>query len=283
VTGDGVGDRSVNAISRFPKLRVARFEGCNFGDKGLGATANCITLEHLCLEEMEISLQGLAHLHELPNLRVLSLWNAWLEGAAFEQLAKCSKLEQLNLQGTVVNDPGLHCLGGLSNLGSSRILLVANWAYLKGHAGNEWVQIWERPSSSGAYVSRLKGSTMSAEIMHDQGQQLGSPTGKVLGIVDSKSICENVALSLQAAGFPKVQVLVGEEGIRLLERVDQFFFSDMEERVLARHLEELRAGHAIIAITTPADRVNEAVSVASELGARRLVHFGSLTVTWLTK
>ena len=124
---------------------------------------------------------------------------------------------------------------------------------------------------------------MSAEIIRDQGQNLRSPSGKVLGVVDSKEIGENVARSLQAAGFPPIQVLVGDDGIRLLERVDQFFFSDMEDRILKRHLEELRAGNAIIAITTPADRVDEAVQVASEAGARRLVHFGSLVVTWLTK
>lgn len=123
---------------------------------------------------------------------------------------------------------------------------------------------------------------MGVERIHDRGQTLGSPNGRVLGIVDSKAICEQVAAALAADGFAKVQVLVGDEGVQLLERVDQFFFSDMEERVLRRHLEELRAGHAIIAFESPSDRVDEAVRIASANGARGLVHFGFLTVSWLT-
>ena len=124
---------------------------------------------------------------------------------------------------------------------------------------------------------------MSIEKIRDEGQTLGSPTGKVLGIVDSRADCETLAAALAAAGLPKVQVLVGDEGVQLLERVDQFFFSDMEERILRRHLEELQAGHAVIAIETPSERVDEVVSIASTNGARRLVHFGFLTVNWLTR
>jgi hypothetical protein len=65
--------------------------------------------------------------------------------------------------------------------------------------------------------------------------------------------------------------------------VDGFFFSDMEERVLARHIEELKTGHIIVAIEATSDRVDEANRIASKHGVRRLVYFGPLTVTWLTK
>jgi hypothetical protein len=64
--------------------------------------------------------------------------------------------------------------------------------------------------------------------------------------------------------------------------VDRFFFSDMEDRVLARHIEELKAGHMIVAIEVPSERVEEATQIASENGARRLVYFGRMTVR-LTK
>jgi hypothetical protein len=80
-----------------------------------------------------------------------------------------------------------------------------------------------------------------------------------------------------------METISGEEGVRLLERVHTFFFSDMEERVLKRHIDELKAGHIVVAIKAPSDRVNEATEIASQNGARRLVHFGALTVTWLTK
>ena len=69
----------------------------------------------------------------------------------------------------------------------------------------------------------------------------------------------------------------------MLERVDGFFFSDMEDRVLARHIEELKAGHIIVAIEAPSDRVDEATRIASENGARRFVYFGPMTITWLAK
>ncbi len=123
---------------------------------------------------------------------------------------------------------------------------------------------------------------MSIEKIRDEGQTLDTPTGKVLGIVDSRADCEKGAAALAAAGLPAVKVLVGEDGVQLLERINQFFFSDMEERVLRRHLEELQAGHAVIAIETPSERVKEVVSIATAHGARRLVHFGFLTVNWLT-
>jgi hypothetical protein len=56
----------------------------------------------------------------------------------------------------------------------------------------------------------------------------------------------------------------------------------MEERVLQRHIQELKEGHFIIAVDTASDRVDEAVRVATQHGARRLVHFGLMTITWHT-
>ena len=81
----------------------------------------------------------------------------------------------------------------------------------------------------------------------------------------------------------KTTALAGEDGIHLLERVDTFFFSDMEDRILSHHRDERKAGHTIIAIETPPERVDEAVQVASRNGARRLVHFGPMAITWHTK
>lgn len=122
-----------------------------------------------------------------------------------------------------------------------------------------------------------------ATRIHDEGQTLGPPTGKLLGVVDTRANFETLVIGIKAAGFAKIEYLAGEEGVALLERVDQFFFSDMEDRVLAHHIEELKAGRLIVAIEVPPDRVDEATRIASEHGARRLVYFGRLTVTWLTK
>lgn len=122
---------------------------------------------------------------------------------------------------------------------------------------------------------------MMAELLSDQGQTLKYPSGRVLGIVDTQGQFDEVVAALKGAGFDEIVALHGEDGVQLLERVNTFFFSSLEERVLQRHIEELKEGRFIIAVRTPADRVDEAVSVASAHGARRLVHFGMLTVTWL--
>ncbi len=124
---------------------------------------------------------------------------------------------------------------------------------------------------------------MSVTPIHDEGQVLKAPSGKLLGIVDSPVELVGLAKALEAAGLKSVETISGEEGVRLLERIHTFFFSDMEDRVLSRHIDEVKAGHIVVAIKIPSDRVDEATHVASQNGARRLVYFGAMTVTWLTK
>ena len=124
---------------------------------------------------------------------------------------------------------------------------------------------------------------MTVTKVRDQGQKLKYPKGKLLGIVDTRADVDRLASALHEAGFAKIDALFGKEGIALLKRIGTFFFSDMEGRVINRHIKELKAGHVIVAIAAPRNRVKEAVRVASQHGARRLVHFGRLTITWYTK
>jgi hypothetical protein len=119
--------------------------------------------------------------------------------------------------------------------------------------------------------------------IRDEGQTPSVPTGKVLGILNTRAELETVAEALRSAGFNKITTICDEEGVQLLERVSTFFFSDAEERILKRHIDELKAGHIVIGIETPSERVDEAVSVATQYGARHLVHFGLMTITWHTK
>jgi hypothetical protein len=141
----------------------------------------------------------------------------------------------------------------------------------------------ERSLCYRAFAKPIKELPMSFERIRDEGQTLGPPTGKVLGIVDTRAEFDNVVWALRSAGFDKITAICGEEGIQLLERVNTFFFSDLEDRVLARHIEELKAGNIIVGIEAPSDRVDEAVTVAAQHGARRLIHFGLMTITWHTK
>jgi len=124
---------------------------------------------------------------------------------------------------------------------------------------------------------------MTVQMIPDKGQTLAAPLGKVLGVVDTQKQLAEVTAALQKAGFSKVTAVKGEDGVNLLERVEGFFFSDAEERVLARHIDELKAGHFVFAVVASGDRVNDMAEIASRHGARFLVHFGFATVTWLTK
>jgi hypothetical protein len=124
---------------------------------------------------------------------------------------------------------------------------------------------------------------MGFERIRDEGQTLDIPAGKVLGIVNTRAEFDDVVRALRSAGFHTITAIWGEEGVQLLERVGTFFFSDLEERVLIRHIEELKAGHIIIGIEAPSGRVDEAVSIAEQHGAHHLVHFGLMTITWHTK
>src|SRR5262245_25864490 len=116
-----------------------------------------------------------------------------------------------------------------------------------------------------------KEKCMRVKQIHDEGQRLRYPTGKILGIVDKPADVYRLARSLESAGLRNIEEISGAEGVHLLERINRsFFFSDAEEEALARHVEEVKAGHLIIAIEVPSDRVDEAVRVASRNGARQL-------------
>jgi len=123
---------------------------------------------------------------------------------------------------------------------------------------------------------------MTVTKVHDHGQTIGLPIGKILGIVDTRADFDAMAKDLQSAGFDKIEVFSGDDGIQLLDRVNGFFFSDMEERVLHRHIEELKAGHLVAMVETPDDRIDEAVEIANRHGARGIVHFGAATVSQYT-
>ena len=123
---------------------------------------------------------------------------------------------------------------------------------------------------------------MTVTPIRDHGQTPRVPTGKLLGIVDAGTDMDQLAGALTAAGFDKIQSLSGEDGVNLLERVNTFFFSDMEDRVLNRHIDELQAGNSIISIEVEPEQAEQAAQIATENGARRMVHFGPFAVTWLT-
>lgn len=162
-----------------------------------------------------------------------------------------------------------------------RSFLASTGLEIRGEVSLMFARIGVAGGAIKAKPDRHKEHPMAVEPIRDKGQTLSYPSGKVLGIVDTRAQFDEVVAALKKAGFDRITALHGEDGVQLLERVNTFFFMQFEERVLERHIQELKEGHFIIAVETPSSRADEAANVAAEHGARRLVHFGPLAVTWL--
>ncbi len=124
---------------------------------------------------------------------------------------------------------------------------------------------------------------MTVDKIEDEGQVHRYPSGTIVGIVETQDVLEGLTQALENAGINEIQFLSGEEGIRLLDRVNESHFSDMEDRIFARHREALKEERIIVVIGAPSERVDEVVEIATQNGADGLVHFGWAMVTWLTK
>jgi hypothetical protein len=122
---------------------------------------------------------------------------------------------------------------------------------------------------------------MSVEIMRDEGQTLPPPTGRVLGVVETRKQLDEVAAALKQVGFDKVRVVHGDDGVKLLERFEGVFWGDAEGPILQRHLDELKRGHGVFAVQTSSKQAAEVAEIAARHGARFVVHFGFAAVTWL--
>lgn len=124
---------------------------------------------------------------------------------------------------------------------------------------------------------------MAIERIRDEGQTLGVPTGKVLGIVDSRAKFDELAQAFKKAGFEKEYGDLRRRR-RSVSRTRQHvllqrFGKTGAEQAYRRT--EGRQHHRCY--RRPPQRVDEAVQLATQHGARRLVHFGRMTITWHTK
>ena len=124
---------------------------------------------------------------------------------------------------------------------------------------------------------------MNVEPMRDEGQRLPPPNGRVIGAVDTKAQLDESVSALRTAGFEKIEVLNGPDGIELMKRLrGVFFLGDEEVSVIERNITELERGHYIIAIHASSKGVKQAAEIAASHGVRSLTHFGMLVNTRLT-
>jgi len=125
---------------------------------------------------------------------------------------------------------------------------------------------------------------MTIEPVADRGQTIASPAGKVIGFIDGKAEFEAFAEAVRAAGFPaaKITSLYGEEGIHLLERLQEtsFFFGDSEDSVIQLSIRELGLGHYAAAVDVADHQQAEQIaSLATSHGGHGFSYFG----TWVTE
>ena len=124
---------------------------------------------------------------------------------------------------------------------------------------------------------------MSVEPTRDEGQKLPSPNGRVIGAVDTKEQLDEAVSALRTAGFEKMEVLHGPDGIELMKRLrGVFFLGDEEESIIKRNITELEKGHYIIAIHASSGDAKQAAGIAAGHGVRSLTHFGMWVNTRLT-
>ena len=125
---------------------------------------------------------------------------------------------------------------------------------------------------------------MTREPMIDHGQTLTGPAGKVIGFLDGKEKFESFADTLLATGYPETSVtlLYGEDGIHLLERMQEhrFFFSDSEDSIIQTGLRELKLGHCAVFVEV-ADRQHavDIAKLAKPHGGHGFMYFG----TWVNE
>ena len=124
---------------------------------------------------------------------------------------------------------------------------------------------------------------MTVKPVIDLGQELSRPEGQTIGFVDTKEQFDAVTKALKAAGYaePSISALKGEDGVDMLERLQEMFnFGDGEDALMELSLKELRAGHYLLSVR--AEDQEDAVRVASlsePLGAHSFSYFG----TWVNE
>ena len=124
---------------------------------------------------------------------------------------------------------------------------------------------------------------MAVKPTSDHGQELGTPNRQAIGFVDTKEQFDAVTNALKAAGYaePNIIALKGEDGVDMLQRLQQTFnFGDGEDALMEFAIKELQAGHYAIGVEAKdrEDALNVAL-LAEPLGAHSFNYFG----TWVNE
>lgn len=120
---------------------------------------------------------------------------------------------------------------------------------------------------------------MNPKTTSELEKELASPTGKVIGFIDSTNDFEQFTEAVRKAGFPESSItsLYGEEGIHLLERLQDhsFFFGDSEDNIIQLGIRELAEGHFATAVEVANhSQAAQVASLAKRFGGHGFSYFG---------
>ena len=107
--------------------------------------------------------------------------------------------------------------------------------------------------------------------------------GKVIGVMERRDQVQPLCDELSTLGVREVEVLEGETGIKRMEKsldaVSQFFFGDMESKMVQRYLDAVKQGMIVFVALVVPETADQAAETAKGRGALNVVHFGNSVVT----
>jgi uncharacterized protein (TIGR02996 family) len=108
-------NESLEALSRFPRLRRICVEQSSLNDHGLSILASLPSLEELDVQKTNVTDAGIEHLRR-TDVGYLTLRGCRVTDAALAALGEISQLKYLPLEGTPVTNDGIWNLQGLDRL-----------------------------------------------------------------------------------------------------------------------------------------------------------------------
>lgn len=107
--------------------------------------------------------------------------------------------------------------------------------------------------------------------------------GKVIGVMERRDQIQPLCDELSTLGVREVEVLEGETGIKRMEKsldaVSQFFFGDMESKMVQRYLDAVKQGMIVFVALVVPETADQAAETAKGRGALNVAHFGNSVVT----
>lgn len=107
--------------------------------------------------------------------------------------------------------------------------------------------------------------------------------GKIMGVFNDRSQLKALCDSLETLGAHEIEILTGSDGAdrlgSLKETVAQYFFGDMEAKMLQRYLDAVTNHQFVFVAELAPEHAAKAAEIAKTLGADEVVHFGNSAVT----